>query len=129
MFVISDRIACRTTPIFGLIPKTESSADTLMAFVLNVTYAMKTSIAGIFFSLVLTVLNTLFPIKQTRYRVFKKVEVSLQTLWYHIHTVQSEDHDQKDVMEKLVSILEKLDKKLGSEELEDNVEELKPKAS
>ena len=107
----------------------ESSADTLMAFVLNVTYAMKTSIAGIFFSLVLTVLNTLFPIKQTRYRVFKKVEVSLQTLWYHIHTVQSEDHDQKDVMEKLVSILEKLDKKLGSEELEDNVEELKPKAS
>ena len=57
------------------------------------------------------------------------MEVSLQTLWYHIHTVQSEDHDQKDVMEKLVSILEKLDKKLGSEELEDNVEELKPKAS
>lgn len=91
----------------------DKSADTLMKFVLNVTYAMKTSIAGIFFSLILTVLNTLFPIKETRYRVFKKVETSLQMLWYHIHSSNAKDINQDQVFSKLLGVLESLEKRLG----------------
>lgn len=87
----------------------DKSAETLMSFVLGVTYAMKTSIAGIFFSLVLTVLNTLFPIKETRARVFKKVETSLQMLWYHIASDKIQEQSEKVVFEKLLNVLEKMD--------------------
>ncbi len=97
----------------------DKSAETLMTFVLHVTYAMKTSIAGIFFSLILTVLNTMYPIKETRYRVFKKVETSLQMLWYHIAQDKQEDKSEKVVFEKLLKVLEKLDVKLSKEDLED----------
>ena len=90
----------------------DKSADTLMKFVLNVTYAMKTSIAGIFFSLILTVLNTLFPIKETRYRVFKKVETSLQMLWYHIHSLNAKEMTQEQVFSKLLTVLDNLEKRL-----------------
>jgi len=101
----------------------DGSAATLNRFVLSVTYAMKTSIAGIFFSLVLTVLNTIFPIKGTRYRVFKKVEVALQTFWYHIQQDVQVDRTQEKVMSKLLGVLEKLDKRF------DQDEEAKVKAS
>jgi hypothetical protein len=91
----------------------EASSTTLMNFVLSVTYAMKTSIAGIFFSLILTVLNTLSPIRQTRARVFKKVETSLQMLWYHIQQETQKDISQKEVMAKLLLVLTKMDNKLS----------------
>ena len=87
----------------------DKSADTLMRFVLSVTYAMKTSIAGIFFSLILTVLNTLSPITDTRKRVFKKLETSLQMLWYHIQQDVHADKSQEAVFAKLLEVLEKLD--------------------
>lgn len=64
----------------------EASGETLTQFVINVTFAMKTSIAGIFFSIVLTLLNTLFPIEATREGTFEKVENALQVLWYHLQT-------------------------------------------
>lgn len=97
----------------------DKSAETLMTFVLHVTYAMKTSIAGIFFSLILTVLNTMYPIKETRYRVFKKVETSLQMLWYHIAQDKQVDKEEKVVFEKLLKVLDKLDVKLSKEDLEE----------
>ena len=90
----------------------DASGQTLMTFVLSVTYAMKTSIAGIFFSLILTVLNTLSPIKQTRARVFKKVETSLQMLWYHIQQEKNKEESHEAVMSKLVEVLDRMDKKL-----------------
>mgnify|MGYP003682944711 CR=1 FL=1 len=93
----------------------DASADTLMNFVLSVTYAMKTSIAGIFFSLILTVLNTLSPIKEVRFRVFKKLEVSLQMLWYHIQQDVHADKSQEAMMKKLIDVLDKLDKKLSDD--------------
>lgn len=87
------------------------SEQTINNFVLNVTYAMKTSIAGIFLSMTLTVLNTMSPIRQTRARVFKKVETALQMLWYHIQQETNKDQSQEYVMRKLLEVLEKLDKK------------------
>lgn len=92
-----------------------ASEQTINNFVLNVTYAMKTSIAGIFFSLMLTVLNTIYPIKETRVRVFKKVETSLQMLWYHIQKDIHAEKDQQIVFEKLLQVLERLDQKFSDE--------------
>ena len=94
----------------------QASEQTINNFVLNVTYAMKTSIAGIFFSLLLTVLNTIYPIKETRVRVFKKVETSLQMLWYHIQKDVHSEQDQQVVFQKLLSVLEKLDQKFDDED-------------
>lgn len=94
----------------------DKSADTLMAFVLNVTYAMKTSIAGIFFSLILTVLNTMFPIKETRYRVFKKVETSLQMLWYHIAQDKQKDSSEQMMFKKLLEVLEKIESNITNKD-------------
>lgn len=91
----------------------EKSSDTLMAFVLNVTFAMKTSIAGIFFSLILTVLNTIFPIKDVRNRVFKKLETSLQMLWYHIRQEVQAEKEQTQVMQKILFVLESIDNSLA----------------
>jgi hypothetical protein len=63
----------------------ETSGVTLSAFVTKTAYAMETSLAGIVFSVVMTLMNSLFPIKDVRHRIVKKVENSLQTLWYHVH--------------------------------------------
>lgn len=77
----------------------ETSGDTLSQFVVNVTYAMKTSIAGIFYSIVLTLLNTVFPIDASRERTFDKVETSLQTLWYHLQTDHKKSASEKEFAE------------------------------
>jgi hypothetical protein len=90
----------------------EASGVILNKFVLNTTYAMKTSIAGIFFSLVLTVLNTLFPIKDKRNWTFKKFESSLEMLWYHIHNDATVEKEIKHVLPKLVTVLERIEKHL-----------------
>lgn len=98
----------------------DGSTATLMSFVLNVTYAMKTSVAGIFFSLVLNVLNTFSPIKETRRRVFKKVETSLQMLWYHIQQDVHAEQNHEQVFVKLLSVLEKMEAKLDQLPSSDN---------
>lgn len=77
----------------------ETSGDTLSQFVVNVTFAMKTSIAGIFYSIVLTLLNTVSPIDATRERTFDKVETSLQTLWYHLQTDHKKSATEKEFAE------------------------------
>lgn len=82
----------------------DASQETLTRFVLNVTFAMKTSIAGIVFSLILTFLNTMFPIKAVRNRIFRKVETCFQSMWYHM-----QNDDQNNTEEKiLLQILETL---------------------
>ena len=75
----------------------EASGETLSTFVVNVTFAMRTSIAGIFFSIILTLLNTLFPVDATREKTFDKVETVLETLWYHIQTDNNGRSLEKEV--------------------------------
>lgn len=77
----------------------ETSGQTLTEFVINVTFAMKTSIAGIFYSIILTLLNTVFPLDATREKTFDQVENSLQTLWYHLHTEHSKSAAEKELFE------------------------------
>jgi hypothetical protein len=86
----------------------EGSGKTLAQFVLNTTFAMKTSVAGIFSSLVLTLLNALYPIREVRGRVFKQIETTLQALWYHVQQSRSNDARIEMVLERLCAALERM---------------------
>ena len=87
----------------------EGSSETLTRFVINVAFAMKTSIAGIAFSLILTFLNTFFPIQDMRERTFKKVETTMQILWYHI---QNDSGKDKVLFTQILSTLKEISDKL-----------------
>lgn len=93
----------------------EGSQQTLTSFVLNVTFAMKTSIAGIFFSLILTLLNTFFPIKEMRVRLFKKMENCFQSLWYHIHKETYEADDEKSILKSILNCLKEIQQEKNRE--------------
>lgn len=90
----------------------EASGVILSRFVTSVTYAMKTSIAGIFFSVVLTLLNTLFPIKGRRFGIFKKVENALHQLWYHMQDDAHNEVRMEEVVPELVNTLKSMEKTL-----------------
>jgi hypothetical protein len=89
----------------------EGSSATLTHFVVKVAFAMKTSIAGIFFSLILTFLNTFFPIQDMRDRTFKKVETSLQILWYHI---QNDTNSQKHILSQILETMKEISSGLNT---------------
>lgn len=94
----------------------ENSGKTLSLFVVNVTFAMKTSIAGIFFSILLTLLNTFFPIEATREATFEKVETVLQNLWYHVQSDKKKRKSDPDIVqmrETLEAILAELKRQNG----------------
>lgn len=86
----------------------ESSGSTLTKFVLNTTFAMKTSIAGIFFSVILTMLNTFSPIKDVRGRIFKQIETTMHALWYHVQQSRDSENKTESNLDRLVSVLEKM---------------------
>jgi hypothetical protein len=86
----------------------ESSGSTLTKFVLNTTFAMKTSIAGIFFSVILTMLNTFSPIKDVRGRIFKQIETTMHALWYHVQQSREAENKTESNLDRLVSVLEKI---------------------
>jgi hypothetical protein len=85
----------------------EGSSKTLASFVSNTAYAIETSLAGIVFSVLTTVMNALVPIKDVRHRIHKKVENSLQTLWYHVHFSSKAENE-------MISVLRELNKTLKS---------------
>jgi hypothetical protein len=86
----------------------ESSGSTLTKFVLNTTFAMKTSIAGIFFSVILTMLNTFSPIKDVRGRIFKQIETTMHALWYHVQQTRNSENKTESNLDRLVCVLEKM---------------------
>jgi hypothetical protein len=86
----------------------EGSASTLTHFVTNTAYSMETSLAGILFSVLMTVMNALYPIKDMRNRIHKKVETSLQTLWYHVQYAKRQENDLAMTLEAIRNALEKL---------------------
>ena len=67
----------------------EASGTILQEFVLNIAFAMKTSIAGILFSLITTVLNTMAPVGGLREKTFKKLSTSFEEIWNAIHGSKS----------------------------------------
>ncbi|MCO4793826.1 MAG: hypothetical protein KC493_08945 [Bacteriovoracaceae bacterium] len=86
----------------------EGSGAILTEFVLNVTYAMKTSIAGILFSLVTTLLNAIAPVRGLRMRTFKKVSQCFENIWHSIHGDKSAEIEMKNVFPELLKELKGL---------------------
>jgi len=88
-----------------------NSSNVLSVFVNDVSFAMRTSIAGIFFSLIISLLNTLFPIKIIRNVIARQVEDCLEYLWYFVHGGRS-DRQQTEAISQMVQLLENIDEKI-----------------
>lgn len=87
----------------------ENSGETLSQFVVNVTFAMQTSVIGIFYSISLTLLNTFFPVEASRAKTFEKVENMMQLLWYHIHADTVED---QRILKNILKAIEEMSSRL-----------------
>jgi len=74
-------------PMIAQIDMSDMAAATakLADFVDNVSYSMQTSIAGIVCSVVMMVLNAIFPLNTSRSAVRKNLERSFEFIWYRIH--------------------------------------------
>lgn len=88
-----------------------NSSSVLSVFVRDVSFAMHTSIAGIAFSLILSLLNTLFPISSVRNNTAREVEDCLEYLWYFVHGGRSE-RQQAEAFSEMVVLLENIDEKI-----------------
>ena len=81
----------------------DKATPILTAFVSDVAYSMNTSIAGICYSVILTLLNTIFPITTLRNDVKKNMERTFEFMWYYIHGDKISNGDRQ-----IISLLEKL---------------------
>lgn len=81
----------------------EQATPVLNAFVASVAYSMHTSIAGIVYSVVMQVLNTIFPIASTRQNVKKNLGRSLEFIWFRIHGSEM-SHGEKAILNTLSNI-------------------------
>ncbi|GMR20595.1 MAG: hypothetical protein BMS9Abin36_1191 [Gammaproteobacteria bacterium] len=88
-----------------------NSSSVLSLFVKDVSFAMRTSIAGIVFSLIISLLNTLFPISTIRNSIARGLEDSLEYLWYFVHGGRG-DNKQSEAFSQMVVLLENIDEKI-----------------
>lgn len=88
-----------------------TSSSVLSVFVKDVSFAMQTSIAGIAFSLIISFLNTLFPISTIRNAIASELENCLEYLWYFVHGGRSE-RQQVEAFSDMVVLLENIDEKI-----------------
>ena len=79
----------------------DGAGEILTSFVLAVTYAMKTSIAGILYSLIMTVLNTIAPIKALRDKTDKQFASCLENIWMAIHEKGNEEEQAIELLKKI----------------------------
>lgn len=88
-----------------------NSSSVLSVFVKDVSFAMHTSIAGIAFSLLISLLNTLFPIATIRNAIAREVQDCLEYLWYFVHGGRTE-RQQAEAFAEMVVLLENIDEKI-----------------
>ncbi len=102
----------------------EASSAILMEFVLSVTYAMKTSIAGILFSLMMTFINTIAPVSGLRKKTYKKISNCFENIWHSIHGSKTIEQEMHEVFPALLAEMKKISSLLENERGEnDNNEE------
>lgn len=101
----------------------EGSGALLTEFVLAVTYAMKTSIAGILFSLVTTLLNAIAPVRGLRQKTFKKVSQCFENIWHSIHGDKNAEIEMKHVMPKILEELKGLREDMAKQHQEDSCQD------
>jgi hypothetical protein len=96
----------------------DESSAILSSFVKNVTFSMQTSIAGIMLSLILTFLNTLFPVQGVREDIAKKVGEALEMLWYRIQGGTNLEKSLMKVLPDLLRSVENIESIVGQSESE-----------
>lgn len=82
----------------------QGAAPVLNNFVEGVAYSMNTSIAGIVFSVIMTLMTSLFPLGSVRTEVSKNFENAMEFMWYRIHGNKLSDGEQK-LVETLEAIV------------------------
>jgi len=97
-------------PIIGQIDLAEldTAGEKLTSFVTFVAYSMNTSIAGIVCSVIMMILNAIFPLETTRRDVKKSLERTFEFIWYRIHGNQLSQGEHK-----IVQALDRIQIKLG----------------
>lgn len=98
----------------------EASSAILMEFVLAVTYAMKTSIAGILFSLMTTFINTIAPVSGLRKKTYKKVSNCFENIWHSIHGEKSIEQEMHEVFPALLVEMRKISAQLAGNKATEN---------
>lgn len=83
----------------------DEATRVLNQFVEKVAFSMHTSITGIICSLILTVLNTLYPIAGVRVQVRKNLEYCFEFMWYKIHG-ESIPEGERQIVERLDKLIE-----------------------
>lgn len=81
----------------------DAATPILNQFVAQVAFSMQTSIFGIIFSVTLTLLNAMFPISALRSQIFKRLNQSIEGMWYRVH-----GHKSDPFQERLIEILEQI---------------------
>jgi len=81
----------------------DAAGAVMSSFVADIAYAMNTSIVGIICSVLMTVLNAMFPLATAQRSVMKNVEQILEMIWVRIHGGKIEAGDAR-----MIELLEKI---------------------
>jgi len=87
----------------------DEATPILNTFVSNIAFAMNTSIAGILCSVVLTILNAMFPLSSVRIEVRNTLARSFEFIWYRIHGQELGYADAK-----IIDLLERLNRNVAA---------------
>jgi hypothetical protein len=92
------------------ITKLSEAGPILNKFVAGVAFSMDTSIAGIVFSVIMTLVTALFPLNASRNEVAKNFERAIEFMWYRIHGTKLSPAEQKmtQTLEKLAQDMTRL---------------------
>lgn len=108
------------------ITKLAEAGPILNKFVSGVAFSMNTSIAGIVFSIVMTLVTALFPLDSIRDEVAKNFERCIEFMWYRIHGNKLSPSEQK-----LTNTFEKMSQDMARllTEIRDELKDQKPSDS
>ncbi|HYX38720.1 MAG TPA: hypothetical protein VE954_36915 [Oligoflexus sp.] len=99
-------------PLIGAIDITKlaEAGPILNQFVAGVALSMNTSIAGIVFCVIMTLVTALFPLNASRDEVAKNFERAVEVMWYRIHGTKLSPAEQKITMalEKMTQEMSRL---------------------
>tara|TARA_B100000902_G_scaffold287801_1_gene273959 strand:- start:125 stop:1063 length:939 start_codon:yes stop_codon:yes gene_type:complete len=91
----------------------EMSDSVLSLFIEDIAFAMRSSIAGIFFSMLLNGMNALSPINATREVIMEKVELCLENLWFFLQE-HEEGEDIIQAQKEMIRLLGSIDGHLSN---------------
>lgn len=74
----------------------DASSGVLSDFIKDITFSMESSICGIFCSLILTILNAIYPVSFIRSNITEEFESCLEHMWFFIQDAKKSLSSMKD---------------------------------